>query len=377
MFRYARLTRTGLVHLFFLAMLLTFLVGCEDAGEQDSARPPVPVTLAAVESRTLEETVRGIGTLRANQTVEVRPEINGKIVTVAFKEGQKVEEDQILFKLDTRKLSRQLSAAKASLDAAEARRDDAVRRMKQTERLFREQVATEDDLDQARNNLRAARSEVERLESEVALMRERLDDAQVKAPLAGVISEALVDAGDYVQAGDKLCTLYGIDVLEVDFSLPERYAGQVEEGQPVSLAAASHPDKEFEGTLIFVSPAINEQTRDFLVKAEVRNPSAVLKPGAFVTAVLTVDVRENRPVIPEEALIATGEGYFVFVVNSDNTARRQDVSIGLRNPGIVEITKGLSPGQRVVRSGHMRVTHGAPLKLIEETVAASRGSVGK
>lgn len=329
----------------------------------------MPVTLAVVESRTLQETVRGIGTLRAKQTVEIRPEISGTINSRTFREGQRVTAEDVLFELDTRKLRQQLAAAEAALDSAQARKDDAERRLRQSERLFRDQVATEDDLEEARNNVRAARSEVRRLESERRLMQERLEDARIKAPLTGIISEALVDPGDFVQAGELLCTLYQTDVLEVDFSLPERYGGKVQAGQKVSLTVASHPDRTFTGKVIYVSPSISEQSRDFLVKAEVNNTSAELKPGAFATAVLTTGKREDRPVIPEEALVATREGYFVFVAGPDDTAQRRKVELGLRTDGIVEIADGLAPGDRVVRSGHMRLSHGAAFRVIEDPVA--------
>lgn len=347
--------------------LLAVLGGCGESNTPvANESPAVPVRLADVESRTLRETVRGIGTLRAKQTVEVRPETSGTIHSRLFREGEQVAAGDVLFELDTRKLRQQLAAAEAALESAEARKDDAERRMRQTERLFRDQVATEDDLEEARNNLRAARSEVRRLESEKALMQERLEDARIKAPLTGIISEALVDPGDFVQAGEHLCTLYQTDVLEVDFSLPERHGGKVRVGQTVSLAVASHPDRTFTGQVIYVSPSISEQSRDFRVKAEVDNPSAHLKPGAFATAVLTIGLREDRPVIPEEALVATREGYFVFVAGPDNKAKRRKVTVGIRNTGVVEITSGLSPGERVIRSGHMRLSHDARFRVMDE-----------
>lgn len=352
-----------------LPVLLVFiaLAGCgESEAPTRNESPAVPVRLADVESRTLKETVRGIGTLRAKQTVEVRPETSGTIRSRLFREGEQVTAGDVLFELDIRKLRQQLAAAEAALESAEARKDDAERRMRQTERLFRDQVATEDDLEEARNNLRAARSEVRRLESEEALMQERLEDTRIKAPLTGIISEALVDPGDFVQAGEHLCTIYQTDVLEVDFSLPERHGGKVRVGQTVSLAVASHPDRTFTGEVIYVSPSISEQSRDFRVKAEVNNPSASLKPGAFATAVLTIGLREDRPVIPEEALVATREGYFVFVAGPDNKARRRKVTTGIRDPGVVEITSGLSPGEQVIRSGHMRLSHDARFRVMEE-----------
>src|SRR5690606_33674024 len=120
----------------------------------------------------------------------------------------------------------------------------------------------------------------------------------------------------------------------------------------------------FSATTIFVSPSVDDRTRDFLVKARLDNPDALLKPGTFATAVLTVRKREAALVVPEEALIATREGYMVFLVGDDGTAVRRPVEIGLRNPGVVQITSGLAAGDRVIRSGHMRVADGSPIEVV-------------
>lgn len=352
-----------------VAVCLALLGGC--AGEEPGAgaEPPVRVRVAEVESRTLAETVRGIGTLRAAQTVELRPEISGTVTRIPFEEGGAVEADDLLFQLDTRKLEQELGSRQAGLEAARARQENAERELNRIERLFRQQVATEDARDQAATELRAARAEVDRLEAELSLARERLEDASIRAPFAGRISEALVDEGDYVQTGALLATLYRTDPVEIEFTLPERHSGRIEAGQDVALSVSAHPDRTFHARTVFVSPSVSDQTRDFLVKARLDDPDPPLKPGTFATAVLTVDLREGALVIPEEALIATREGYIVFVVDEDQRAERRSVQIGLRNPGVVEIVQGLELGERVVRTGHMRLADGSPLTIAGEDTA--------
>lgn len=346
-----------------LICLLT--AGCESEPDAGGEEPPVRVQVAEATQRTLAETVRGIGTLRALQTVEVRPEISGRVVEIAFEEGGRVEEGDLLFELDTRKLEQELDSRQAALQAAEARLQNAERELARVERLFDQQVETEDARDRAATEVEAAQAEVNRLRSEVSLGRERLSDTRIQAPFGGRISEALVDTGDYVQAGAELATLYRIDVLETEFTLPERHSGRIEIGQEVDLTVSAYPDRTFSATTTFVSPSVSDQTRDFLVKARLRNPDALLKPGTFATAVLTVRERENALVIPEEALIATRQGYMVFEVGDDGRAVRRDVQTGLRHPGLVEITEGLAPGDRVVRTGHLRVAEGTPLAIVE------------
>jgi len=349
-----------------LAVLATILLltACGGPAEEGAhEETAVRVQVATATGQEMVETVCGIGTLRAMQTVELRPETAGRITRIPFEEGDRVAEGDLLFELDTRKLERELRARSAALEAAEARLENAERELDRAERLYAQNVATEDRRDQAATEVRAARAEVRRLESEVSLVRERLADMRIEAPFEGMISEALVDPGDFVGVGDRLATLYRTDALEIEFSLPERHSGRVTTGQQAELRVSAWPDRSFSATTTFVSPGVNDDTRDFLVKARLANPDALLKPGTFATAVLTVDVREDALTIPEEALIATREGYMVFVVDDEDHARRRSVEIGLRDPGRVQITNGLEAGEQVVRTGHMRVADGSPLNI--------------
>ena len=134
----------------------------------------------------------------------------------------------------------------------------------------------------------------------------------------------------------------------------------------MDLTVTAYPERTFHAVTTFVSPSVSEDTRDFLVKARLDNADALLKPGTFATAVLTVDQRQNALVVPEESLIATREGYIVFRVDESGRAERREVSVGLRNPGIAQITAGLQAGDRVVRTGHMRVADGVPLTIADD-----------
>lgn len=351
-------------HLLAVLATLALLTACGGPAEEAAGKEaPVRVQVATATERPMVETVRGIGTLRALQTVELRPETAGRIIRIPVLEGGRVATGDLLFALDTRKMEQELRAREAALEAAEARLENAERELRRAERLFAQNVATEDDRDQAATEVRAVRAEVRRLESEVSLVRERLADMRIEAPFDGMISEALVDPGDFVGVGDRLATLYRTDALEIEFTLPERHSGRVTTGQEVELRVSAWPERSFSATTSFVSPGVSDDTRDFLVKARLANPDALLKPGTFATAVLTVDVREDAVTVPEEALIATREGYMVFVVDDEDRARRRSVEIGLRHPGRVQITEGLEPGERVVRTGHMRVADGSPLSI--------------
>ena len=352
------------------AVAAHFVLGrgrAEDVATERS-RAPVPVTIAIVESMTLEEVVSGVGTLEASAEVEVSPEIAGRIRAIRFEEGAFVEEDDVLFELDDDRLRHQRAARQAALRAAEARAANAQRIFDRRQQLRDRAVFTEEAIEEAEADLEMAVAERERLEAELSLIERELEDMRILAPLSGVLSHREVDRGAHVTVGRMLAKLYQIDPLEMNFWLPERHLARVRPGQRVGVTVAAYPDRAFEGAVGFVSPAIDPSTRQFLVKALIPNEKHELKPGLFATASVTVGRREDRPVIPDVALVATRRGYMVFVVE-DGVAASREVSTGLRHEGLVEILDGLTVGEQVVREGHLRLSPGHPVIAAEDSPA--------
>jgi membrane fusion protein, multidrug efflux system len=180
--------------------------------------------------------------------------------------------------------------------------------------------------------------------------------------MTGVISHREVDRGAHVAVGRTLAWFYQIDPLEMSFWLPERHLGRIRQGQPVAVSVAAYPDRQFEGLVEFISPAVDPSTRQFLVKAVIPNSERDLKPGMFAVATVTVGERLDRPVLPEESLVATRRGYMVFVIEDDVAVSREVVT-GLRDEGWVEIVEGLAVGELVVREGHMRLSGGETVRV--------------
>ncbi len=328
-------------------------------------RPRVPVSLTSVESATLQETVFGVGTLLAAAQVEIVTEISARVRTIHFEEGSLVEEGDLLFELDDDRLQQQLAARLAALQAAEVRERNASRILERRLWLSERAAVAEEDRDQAQAELDTAVAEKQRLDAEVALIRRELRDTKIDAPFAGAVSDRFVDRGAYVSVGTPMARLYQIDPLEMNFYLPERHLGRVRRGQAVAIHVAAYPEEPFEGEIQFVSPAVDESTRQFLVKAAVSNEDLRLKPGGFATAIVTIGQREDRPVIPEESLVATRRGYMVFVIE-DDVAVGRDVRTGLRQDGRVEITDGLEIGESVVREGHLRLSGGDAVQAVDD-----------
>lgn len=353
---------------------VTFLL-LNACGDEDGAVPretrATPVETVRVERVDLEETLQAVGTLEAPETVEVRSELTAPVARRHFEEGASVGAGDLLVTLEEKPVRQRLEAARGALESARARRDMAERTFRRFETLRQRGSVSQEELDRARTTLEEARGEVDRLQAEVEAAEEALGDTRVRAPMDGRVAQALADPGDLVEAGDPLVVLYSAEALEIVFQLPERHLGRVETGQTARLSVDPYPERTFEGEVTYVSPAVSGDTRQVRVKARLDDPEGLLRPGLFADVSLVVDRLRNRPVIPEEALVSTRQGYVVFTVE-DGTAHRRPVELGLRRPGRVEITSGLEAGERVVRRGAMNLTDGAPVEVRRDGGDGSR-----
>lgn len=348
------------------ALLLT--AGCspggQDEGEETEGRS-TRVQTATVSQEDLEETVHAIGTLEAVEHVMVRPEAAGYVEAIHFAEGDRVSRGQLLVTIESTKIRLRLEARQALLEEARLQRAQAKRSYDRRLDLIGRQLVSREALDQARTEFETAEARVSRIESEIEELRDQFEDTRVRAPIEGVVGERKIDPGDYVQVGDELVPLVNTEQMETSFTVPERFMGRVRPGQELRVSSPAFPDRRFPGTVTFVSPQIREDTRSLQVKGEVDNPEGLLRPGGFVNVQVAVGLRKAALVIPEEALVPTRGGYILFVVE-DSRARKREVKIGLRRPGIVEIREGVEAGEQVIRSGHISVYEGARVQVVEE-----------
>jgi membrane fusion protein (multidrug efflux system) len=356
-----------------LLLLLPLYCGCsEEPEQQDREESAVVVQVIDARHEKISEVLERVGSIRATEIVEVQPEIAGIVRQVNFKEGDQVEKDRLLVSLDDRKLKRQLAAQDAAIEEARSRADFAALMYKRFDTLLEENAVAEAERDRRKTELEAARAQIDRLRAEKALLKERLRDTQIHAPMDGVVSESMVDKGDFVKAGELLTVLYSLS-LEARFSVPEDYAARISQGLAVEVHVGAYPGKSFSGTVTYISPGVNERTRTFLTKAYIEGPNHNLKSGMFAKVNLILETIEDTPVIPAEALVATQKGYVVYVVE-DSVARRRSVEIGLRRPGRVQIVKGLNEAETVAVSGQMRLTDGTKVTISEEAKQVSESA---
>lgn len=306
-------------------------------------RPATPVEVFAAVTDTVTETVLATGAIEAIQFIEVRPELQGRLVEISAREGTEVRQGTPLFRID----DAELQALVAQL---EAERDQAVQALERTRELLAMDASSQADLESAEATARSR-------EAQLRLQRVRLDRTVIRAPFSGLVGERFVSVGDYVTPSSRLTTLQTVDPQRAAFRVPERYAERLEVGQRVRFTVAA-VNRDFSGVVDFVDPVVQLPSRTILIKAQVPNPERILMPGMFVEAELATEVRPEAVVIPEDAILPLGAETFVWVV-AEGTVSRRAVVLGERTPGFVEIREGVTAGEQVVVGGLQRMSEGA------------------
>lgn len=307
------------------------------AGAAPGGMPPMAVEAVTVRAEPLQAGLSTVGTLRADESVVIRPEVNGRLVKIHFQEGQRVRQGDALFSLDA-------SVTRASLREAQANQETARSANRRASDLGARQLLSRSDVDLTKAQLAVSQARVE-------AARAQLDKATLVAPFSGVIGLREVSVGEVVSPGQALVNLVRLDPMAVDFSLPEGQLAQVAVGQKLSLSVDAFPGEEFAGEVSAIEPVIDVDSRSARVRARVGNSEDKLRPGLFARVSLDVgDAGATALLIPEQALMQEGETRFVYVVR-DGKAARVVVKTGQRVPGRIAITQGLKDGDQVITAG--------------------------
>ena len=335
-----------------LALALVACGGPGDASEGTGEAPAMPVQAAPVAVDTVVDEIRATGEIEAVQSIELQPEVSGRLVEILVREGTEVRRGTGLFRVDDAEL-------RAEVDRLEAEMELAEQALGRTRELLERDASSAADLEQAEATARSTRAQL-------SLQQTRLQRTVVRAPFAGIVGERLVSLGDNVTPTTPLTTLQTVDPQRASFQVPERYAQVLAEGQAVGFSVAAFPDRRFTGVVDFVDPRVELPGRTITVKAVVENPERVLRPGMFVEARLATEVRPDALVVPEEAILPLGGTNYVWAITDEGTVDRIEVELGVRVPGSVEVRGGVTAGQRVVTRGHAMLFPGARVQVIED-----------
>jgi membrane fusion protein (multidrug efflux system) len=311
--------------------------------------PSVVTSVARVLSFPLS--AEALGNARANEAVDIRPEITAAITEIRFEEGQTVKKGDILLLLENSEPLADLAAAKASLVDSESQ-------YRRSQELFKTRVVSESELEQLE-----ARRDAE--QAAVNAAQSRLNHTVIRAPFGGQLGLRRVSQGSIVSPLTVITTLDDTSRIKLDFDVPEVFMSRLAIGLTVNARSAAWPEQAFRGQVISIDTRVDPISRTITVRALLPNENAQLRPGMFLTvSLLNEDVKAL--LVPEEAIVPERSKQYVFVVGEGDIVERREVNTGRRRPGEVEVLNGLAPGERVITEGTQKVRPGQPVLIVEQ-----------
>lgn len=314
---------------------------------------PVPVRMMQVQSTQVSDVVTAAATLVPYEQVVLRPEVDGRIVSLNFREGQIIKKHSVMVKLDDAEQRVAVAAAEADLKLAESR-------FRRTEELAGKGFISQQALDEARANLDIVKAKLE-------AARVTLTKTTIRAPFTALAGLRNVSPGAYVKKGDGIVELTAIDQLNLDVRVPEVYLPLVRIGQPVSVTVDALPGQTFQGKVYAMEPVVDLATRGALVRARISNAAGRLKPGMFARVSANLGSRPHAVVVPEQAILPKGKQTYIYKV-VEGKADLTPVMLGRRSPGQVEVVSGIKAGDTIVVDGLLKLKPGAPVAPVEKVM---------
>lgn len=289
--------------------------------------------------------ILAVGTVRAFESTDISTNVTETVTSLHFDDGDHVKQGTLLATLSDAEEQAMLASAEATLAEEE-------REIERLRALVEDGAAPEARLEERRTQAVIAKQQI--MEA-----RAKLADRQILAPFDGWVGLRRISVGALVSPGTVIASLDKIDVVKLDFSMPETVLGQVKPGAKIEARAEGADHMTFEGTISQIDSRIDPLTRSVAARAEIQNPDLLLRPGMLVTVKIGLQPSDSLS-IPERALVPIGTKQFVFTIQN-GIAKRVEVQTGRRKPGFVEVTGGLKEGQTIITDGLVNLKDGAPV----------------
>jgi membrane fusion protein (multidrug efflux system) len=338
--------------LFLFAFSCLLIGGCNDGKSQHSGRESrmpgakVAVDVMVIQPQLLDNRIYTTGTLLANEEVELRPEIAGRVTDVLFTEGSKVKKGEVLIKINDREL-------KAQLKGKEIEEKQASDLESRARRLFEVKGISQEEYDKTVNTLSLIKAQKEVIQVQLA-------KTEIVAPFDGIIGLRYVSQGSFVSTNMLVATMQDVDLIKVEFSVPEKYVKQIKKSTEITVQVGDSQE-EYKGVVYAVESKIDLATRTIKSRAKIPNPNRDLIPGSFAKVDITLEQFPDAIVIPSESVIPELNGEKVFIC-VNGKARSVQVKTGIRTESGIQIVEGLNPQDTLVTTGLLQLTDG---KMVE------------
>jgi membrane fusion protein (multidrug efflux system) len=345
-------------------------------------KPAPQVSILTVAPQTIPYVMTFVAQTESSRQVDIVARISGYLDKIAYREGELVQEGQLLFELDPKPFQAQLDAAKGELRSQQARLATARANLDRIRPLAKMDAVSRADLDKAQGDFDSARAAVFAAQAKVKEQELNLGYTTIESPVTGLASRSTQRQGAYINAQSesaKLTYVAALDPIWVNFSVSQNQTTKLKDMvEKKQLVAPPNLDFEVEvllsdgavypqrGRISFSDPSFSQETGSFLVRAVLPNPDKALRPGMFVTARLHGATRPNAIVLPQLAVQQGSNGHLVYVIKPDGMAEVRPVVVGdYQGEKDIVVLTGLQAGDRVVVDGALRVVPGQPVKIAE------------
>lgn len=340
------------------------------AEKPPAAAASIPVTAGVVATADVPVVLNGIGTVQAFNMVTIKSRVDGQIVKVEFAEGQEVKAGDRLVQIDPRPFQAALEQAQAAKAKDEATLASAQADLDRYSKLVGSGYQTRQSYDQQKAVVAQTQAAIKGDQAQIDTAQLNLGYSDIRSPIDGRLGAKLVDAGNMVRATDAtgLVTIAQLKPIFVSFTLPQDVAHKVRERQakaPLEVMAYGQDATTLlaTGKLTLIDNAIDQATGTIRLKASFANGDERLWPGEFANLRVILNVRKGATTVPAQTVQDGATGHFAYVIKPDDTVERREVEIAGVQDGVAIVTKGLSPGEKIVVDGQYRLTQGARVRL--------------
>lgn len=323
-----------------------------------------PADVAVVEVRSLTRSIQFSGSIMPVVQTTVKSKVPGEVTHLMAREGQAVEPGQLLAQIDTRDLQSRLDAAVASLEEARARLTIAEKNRVNNQQLLNQKFISQNAYDTTQSVYEAGVALVNSQDAQVRIARKALEDAQVRAPFAGIVARRMANTGEKVSVDSPLFTLVDLGRMEIEAPAPAAEVPSIRVGQAASFRVDGFGERNFEGRVERINPVADANSRSITLYISVANRDGSLKGGMFAKGQIVLDETRRSAVVPAAAIREESGQLYVFTIEGGKIARRP-VQVGFTEPqqGLVEVQSGLEQGLNVVSARVSGLKAGAPAMM--------------
>ena len=338
---------------------------------QKKGPPPAPVTAALVTLSEMPIILSAPGTAEAAATIIVKPRVDGQIAEVLFREGDLVENGQVIFRLDDRLIRAQIQQVEANIKRDQAGLAEAEANYGRRSTLVQKKIVSEAAMDTARTSVDTLKANIAANQAALEAQRTQLDYLTIRAPIRGRTGSVSAKPGSNVRAADAapLVIINQTQPVSVVFAVPQTEIAALRRalaaGATATVTVAGAAPQSREGKIDFIDNQVDKQTGTLTAKLEIPNKDELLWPGQSVEVALAVEKRPNMLTLSASAVLPSQQGMIVWVIGPDNRVQPKPVVLDRIVGQIAYLSSGIAAGDKVVTDGHVRIAPGAPVTIQE------------